>query len=119
MKRQSSSIEELCNGFENLLHPEKKQCLEIIPYKKKEIKQIKVYKVSDIKSPFPLWKNIFQAPNFDKKRNYTYEELCDILNKHDNYLINLYNSIQASTKFQNTNCKVDSNDIPQYNNNIK
>jgi hypothetical protein len=80
MKRKFDE-DSLCSQFESMMKPPVKKVKTMI-------------KCILNPFPFPLWKNIFSAPNFEKKNTYTYSEVCEILNKHDNHLMNEYLEIQ-------------------------
>lgn len=83
MKRKFDE-DSLCKHFDLLLNPAKK------------IKAL---------LPFPLWKNIFGAPSFEKKEKYSYSEVCEILNKHDKHLMDTYLKMQTQTNNMQL-CKV-------------
>jgi len=69
-KRKLENIDKLCNNLDKLFP------------KKQDIKQYTL--------EFGRWNNIFKAPSFEKKSTYTNKEICEILNKHDSYLLSLY-----------------------------
>lgn len=68
MKRKHNNINDLCETFEKV-----------------NIKQRKIQPKKQSK-----WKNIFNSTTFKEKDIYSYEELCEILNKHDDFLMKLY-----------------------------